>query len=129
MVLIAVLVVALALASALLYLRIERANDTADLQVQSVALQSAPHGAVCMLYATLATNGKPGTVTYRWTSDQNVADPVESVSVGEDQEQLVIGRRWVPDSSGANADPLITIQLLSPTPATAATQPAAGCQR
>ncbi|HEY1974832.1 MAG TPA: hypothetical protein VGH89_43265, partial [Pseudonocardia sp.] len=99
MVLIAVLVVALALASALLYLRVQRSNATADLQVQSVTLQSEPHGNVCMLYATLTVNGKPGTVTYRWTSDQNVADPVQSVSVGADQEQLVIGRGWMPDSS------------------------------
>jgi hypothetical protein len=129
MVLIAVLVVALALASALLYLRVQRSNATADLQVQSVTLQSEPHGNVCMLYATLTVNGKPGTVTYRWTSDQNVADPVQSVSVGADQEQLVIGRGWMPDSSGTSADPLITIQVLSPTPGTASTQPAASCQR
>jgi hypothetical protein len=124
-ILIGLLVVALAIVSALLYLRIERTNNGPGLQIEAVTAQGEQRGALCMIYASLITNGQAGTLTYRWSGDQN-AGPVMSVSVADGQKQLVIGQQWLPDNSG-NTNPVISIQLLSPTPRTASTQPASDC--
>jgi hypothetical protein len=125
MILIGVLVVALAIVSALLYLRIEHTNNGPDLRIEAVTAQGERRGALCMIYASLITNGQAGTLTYRWIGDQN-AGPVMSVSVAEGQNQLVIGEQWLRDNS--NPNPSISIQLLSPNPKTASTQPASDCQ-
>jgi hypothetical protein len=128
MVLIGVLVVALAVTSGLLYLRIQQANTGTDLAVEAVTLQAAQHGQQCMMYASLSTNGKPGTLTYRWVGDEATPGLVQSVSVGDGQQQLVIGKQWQAGDSGGG-DPVVSIQLLYPTPKSALVQPAVGCQQ
>ena len=122
------LVVALAVVSGLLYLRIERANNGVELTINTVTVQSESRGKLCMMYASLTTNGKAGTLTYRWTGDQaSPGDPVQSVTIADDQEQLMIGKQFVMQP-GADPNPVVSIQLFSPTPKTAVTQPVVGCQ-
>jgi hypothetical protein len=131
-VLIGVLVIALAIASALLYLRVERANveranNGVDLAVNTLSTQSEYRGTLCMMYASLTTNGKAGTLMYRWTGDQATPDPVESLAVAEGQTQLVIGKQFLPGPS-TDPDPIVSIQLFSPTPMSAPTQPINFCK-
>jgi hypothetical protein len=125
MVLIGVLAVILAAASALLYLRINRTDDSGNLQVQSVTLQASPHDGVCMLTATINTNGRPGQLTYRWSGELS-GEPVLTVSVPDDEHHVTLGRSW----SGAgttNPDPRVSIQILNPTPQSSETRPASAC--
>jgi hypothetical protein len=130
MVLIGVLVVALGVVSGLLYLRLARPSSADAMSVTSVDVLAARRGALCMLYASVATNGEAGTLTYRWSNGSD-AEPVMTLSVAPGQKQLVLGRQWQPPTDTPAGDTglaaTMSIQLLSPTPATATVQPAAGC--
>jgi hypothetical protein len=126
MLLIGALAVVLAVASALLYLRINQAADDSDnLQVRSVTLQASPRDGVCMLTATINTNGHPGMLTYRWSGELS-GEPVLTVSVPDGEHHVTLGRSWSA-SSTSTPDPRISIQILSPTPQSSETRPAATC--
>jgi hypothetical protein len=51
---------------------------------------------------------------------------VESISVADGQNQLVISKQYLPVAGRTN--PRVSIQLLSPTPRTAYTYPELGCR-
>jgi hypothetical protein len=125
MALIGVLAVVLALASALLYLRIKGGDQSDSLRIQSVTLQASPRDGVCMLTATINTNGSPGMLAYRWSGELS-GEPVLSVSVPDGEHHVTVGRSWS-DAITTNPDPSVSIQILSPTPQASETRPAAAC--
>jgi len=101
-----------------------------SVQVRSVAVTARPAVLPCDgtadVVAVVATDGRPGTLTYRWTRSDGTASAVLREVVARDQRQARLTLRWTFEGRGrgtARAE----VEILSPAHLTADTRFAYDC--
>lgn len=97
----------------------------APLDIRSVAVQSRRTGSICVVTASVTTNGQPGRVVYRWIGE-NGSQSVATVSTSAGGYEMEIGLLW---SSGSPPLPgsSVTLQILEPRPGTTTETMPLGC--
>ncbi|MFI9796694.1 hypothetical protein [Streptomyces sp. NPDC052302] len=93
-----------------------------SVQVRSVAVTARPAVLPCDgtadVVAVVATDGRPGTLTYRWTRSDGTASGVLREVVARDQRQARLTLRWTFEGQGRRAA-RAEVEILSPAHMTA----------
>ncbi len=109
---------AVVLGAALLTLAIPLITATGNsaLEVRSVSVGLERAGSTCTVVATIVTNGRPGTLAYRWVGD---TPPVtlRVQTLREGQQTVRVSQRW--EGARPTADPAVmtaSLELAQPAP-------------
>lgn len=121
---------AVVLAGVLAYLGWQRFGPAVE--VRDVAVSTDPRGPGCDaaadVVAVVATNGRPGTLTYQWVRSDGTRSEELTERVPGGREEATLHLMWTFKGTGsypARAE----LRLLSPTPRTAATDFTYRCPR
>ncbi|HEY2207072.1 MAG TPA: hypothetical protein VGH99_21645 [Pseudonocardia sp.] len=101
-------------------------DGSADLDVRSVTMKAVARGPACTLEAVILTNGASGSVSFGWIGDGRDG-AVRTEEIPEGQSELRVSSRWGA-SPGQPADPVVTLQVISPRIAEASVHPRSDCQ-